>query len=316
MKRKKSKKKTVQSQKNAVKQSKDTKKPRGLVSVIIPTLNQTSLARDCVHAVQKNTQHITYELILVDDGSAKDVQEYLRAMSEELDVKLILKSKTEGFGKACNTGIEDAKGVHIVIMHTDVKVDKGWLTGLVKVAEKENKAGIVGARLLFPDGSIQHAGISFNQDAGFEYRYKSYKRDHYGVIQQCDVDAVTFALALINRDLIDEIGMLDGSLFVSLEDIDFCLRARQAGFRVIYCPSCLATHTEGGTVGRSIPEKDLYWLKAEIDGLDRFAAKWSDTDIGRAIPSFAKLPSVCQSLFQIEYDLPHLIELVGPANGQ
>jgi|GEM_PF-1697103 len=312
MKRKLSKKKTRQKPKNATKHVTEQKKPRGIVSIVVPTLNQTTMAGECLHAIARNTQHIPYEIIVVDDGSPGDVQEYLKTMSDELDFKLILKDKTEGFGKACNAGIKNAKGADIVIMHTDVLVDKGWLSGLVKTAEKESKAGIIGARLVYPDGSIQHAGITFNQETGFEYRLKSYKKDYYEVVQQHDVDAVTFALALINRDVINEIGLLDGNLFVSLEDIDYCLRARQAGFRIIYCPSCVATHIEGGTVGRFIYEKDLYWLKTEIDAQDRFAAKWIDSGINKDIPSLNNLTNVCKSLLEFDFELPHLVRLANP----
>ncbi len=312
MKRKLSKKKTRQSPKNTAKKAKELKKPRDLVSIVVPTLNQTTMAIDCLRAIARNTQHIPYEIIVVDDGSPKDIRDYLKTMADELNFKLILKDKTEGFGKACNAGIKEAKGADIVIMHTDILVDKGWLSGLVKIAEKESRVGIVGARLLSPDGLIQHAGIDFNQVTGFQYRFKSYKKDFYRVLQECEVDAVSFALALLSRNVINKIGLLDGDLFVSLEDIDYCLRARQAGFSIIYCPTCKGTHAEGGTVGRLISEKDLHWLKAEIDAQDRFAAKWIDSNIAKNLPSFSGLPDVCKKMVAFSCELPRLLELANP----
>lgn len=266
------------SQKRAKKRKSEKKRSHGFASIIIPTVNQTDMVKDCILAVRAKTQHIPYEIIVVDDGSAKEAQDYLADLAKQYDFKLILKDENEGFGKTCNRGVKEARGDCIVFLNNDVIVQAGWLLALLKVVEKDESVGIVGAKLLYPDETIQHAGIFFSLQTGFDHRFRFYNKGYFQVLQQVEVIGVTFALALVTRKVIQEVGMFDETLYISLEDVDFCLRAKKAGFNIVYCPTCVAVHLEGKTRGRNIFDKDPYWLKKEIETIKAFYTKWTTTD--------------------------------------
>lgn len=274
--------------KNKLKLRVAVEKELGLVSIVIPNVKQTEMVKSCVQNILSKTGRIPYELIVVDDGSSSEVQRYLSDLASELGFKLVLKEKNEGFGRACNIGIKEAKGDKIVILNTDVFVEPGWLNALVKVVERDDAVGIVGARLLYPNGDIQHAGIYFDPVEGFNHRCRGLSRNHYDAIEQRTILAVTFALVLITRKLIDAIGPLDESFFVSMEDVDYCMRAWEAGFKVVYCPSCVAVHLEGGTRGNAFFNKDPRWLKKEIETQEKFYKKWGSAFDRKINPELSK----------------------------
>jgi GT2 family glycosyltransferase len=333
MKRKKSKKKSRQTAKvipkpaGASKPAIEQKKPRGLVSIIIPTVKQTTMVEECVLAIKENTQHIQYEIIVVDDGSTKEVQDYLSALSKKLDFELILKPANEGFGKTCNLGLKKGGGEYFVLLNNDVIVKPGWLSSLVIVVEKDPQVGIVGARLLYPNGTVQHAGVFFNPQSGFDHLNRGKSKNNYEVLQQRSVVAVTFALALIKREVIEAIGFFDENLFISLEDVDYCLRAKDARFTIIYCPKCEATHFEGATRGNSLFNKDPYWLKKEIDAFDYFYRKWVDAGINNRIDELKDLTKFykmhidsrrqfLEEAIGLNKDDPLFLEMCGPDASQ
>ncbi len=278
------------------KKKQDGNRKKRFVSIVIPTIKQTTMVEDCVLAIKKNTQHVSYEIIVIDDGSSKEIQDDLSRLSKKHGFSLILKDENEGFSKTCNRGIKEAKGDYIVLLNNDVMVEPDWLPPLVKAIEKDKSVGIVGSRLLYPDGKVQHAGIFFDAtvETAFDHRYRYWNKDNYQVLQEKTVVGVTFALALIRIEVFKEIGYLDEDMFLSLEDVDFCLRARQAGFNIKYIPRSVAFHLEGKTRGRYFFNMNPEWVVRQIETLDIFFAKWADTNISKQVPDLDGFEKFCR----------------------
>jgi GT2 family glycosyltransferase len=137
----------------------------------------------------------------------------------------------------------------VLLLNSDIIItNKDWLGKLVEVAESDKRIGIVGCKLVYPDGKIQHAGVL----AGIAPRCRGRaESDHgqYDLIE--DMDAVVFAASLIKIAVINKIGMLDGNFMMGLEDTDYCIMARNSGFRVVYDGKVKLTHLEGSTTTSS-----------------------------------------------------------------
>jgi GT2 family glycosyltransferase len=269
---------------------------RHFVSIVIPTINDVRMTDECVRAIARHTRNVEHEVIVVDDGSPEETQKSLGTLSDELEFRLLLSAENTGFSATCNRGIEAATGDFIVLMNNDVVVRERWLSAMLKCANSDPRIGLVGARLLYADGSLQHAGIFFDPriETAFDHRYRHGSASAYEVLQDADVIGVTFALVLARRELVERIGPMDETLFVSLEDVDYCLRAREAGFRVVYCAKAAATHYEGATRGRAFYEMDPLWLVRQMETLDLFFSKWADSDVASRVPGLQGFDQFCR----------------------
>lgn len=272
------------------------KRAKHFTSIIIPTVHDTAMTAECVRAIKQHTQHQSYEIIVVDDGSGPEIRAQLAEFGEELGFKLLLNPDNAGFSATCNHGLRAARGDRIVLMNNDVIVHDGWLTAMLKCADRDEKIGLVGARLLYPDGTLQHAGVYFDPriETAFDHRWRHGKANSYEVLQDADVVAVTFALVLITRAAYEGIGPMDQDLFVSLEDVDYCLRARDAGYRVVYCSRAVATHFEGATRGKFFFDMDPLWVARQMETLDLFFEKWATSGICERIQGLAGFDQFCE----------------------
>ena len=129
------------------------------VSIIIPAFNNLALTRQCLEAVRKTADPVPAEIIVVDNGSTDGTSAYLLQEQEAGHLQAIINSENLGFAKACNQGARAAAGHYIVFLNNDTIAQPHWLEEMVHVAESDTNIGIVGSKLLFPDGTIQHAGV-------------------------------------------------------------------------------------------------------------------------------------------------------------
>jgi GT2 family glycosyltransferase len=244
-----------------------------IVSIVIPNYNLTEMLRNCLLSI-KDTGGVEREIILVDDGSAPPFRDYLELLSaEELCDKVVYHSENQGFAAACNDGMAIARGKYIVILNNDTWVHAGWLEGLIECAQSDAQIGLAGPKLLFPNGRIHSSGIRF---IGWEVSFPIVQRfagesaDLPEANLEADVIAATGACLLIKPEVLDRIGGFDTVFYNGCEDIDFCFRARTAGYRVVYAPRSLVTHYEawsrfgaGGVMTRekTMRNRDLLWAR-------------------------------------------------------
>lgn len=208
-----------------------------LVSIVILNWNGRKLLKNCLTSIKENTSYPNYEIIVVDNGSTDGSQTFIKESYP--NINLIENKKNLGFSKANNQGIIAAGGDFIFLLNNDTQVTKNWLTNLIEVAESDSKIGIVGCKMIFPNGEVQHAG-GYITNAGIGR--------HYSNGEEGEVEYVTGASMLIKREVIDKIGLLDEKFTpIYFEDTDLCFRARKAGFKVVYTPKSSIMHYEAAT---------------------------------------------------------------------
>ena len=233
-------------------------------SVVIPVCNKAEFTEQCLYTIAQNTADSpNYEVVVVDNGST-DWTRYLLSAFEG-DLRLINNDENLGFARACNQGGEEARGDYIVFLNNDTLPGEGWLEALVRLADSDTQIGVVGAKLLYPDtGLVQHAGLEMVGGVP-EHVFRHAAADDPRVNQVRDLDMVTGACMLVRRDLFDRLGGFDAEFVNGVEDVDLCLRARELGYRVVYCPDSTLMHYEGTSEGR---------FDHVNENLRRFNEKW------------------------------------------
>jgi len=234
------------------------------VSVIIPVYNKAEFTEQCLYGLVANTEEDPdYEVILVDNGST-DWTIYLTHAFEG-DLRVLRNDENQGFARANNQGAQAARGEYLVFLNNDTVPHPGWLREMVRLADADPQVGIVGAKLLYPEsGQIQHAGLEMVNGIP-EHVFRGAEGDDPRVNQVRDLDMVTGACLMISRELFAELGGFDVGFLNGVEDIDLCLRVRELGRRVVYCPTSVVDHHEGTTEGR---------FDRVQENLQRFVQKW------------------------------------------
>lgn len=216
------------------------------VSIIIPVFNKMDLTKQCLTALIENTPDSLYEVIIIDNASTDGTGDFLAAL--EGDVRIITNRENLGFARACNQGARAASGEYLIFLNNDTMPHKNWLTELVDVVDAWKDVGIVGSRLLFPDNTIQHAGVAMLP--ALSHMYPKMPADFLPANKPRDLNAVTGACMLVRRELFFSAGCFHEGYINGCEDIDLCMSVREAGKRVFYNPRSVLTHFEGQTPGR------------------------------------------------------------------
>ncbi|MCL6591781.1 MAG: glycosyltransferase family 2 protein [Firmicutes bacterium] len=245
---------------------------RLLISIIIPTVNQVELVRACLASLAACQPSVLYpyEIIVADDGSPPEIQQGLREAVRAYQARLITWPHNSGFSATVNRGVAQSKGGFICLLNNDVTlVQKNWLDLMMADALRP-RVGVVGLRLLYPNGRIQHGGLIYLPQSGaFDHEYRSLPGDYPPANRGREVLGVTGALMLINRRLWDVLGGMDEQFFVGMEDIDFSLRAWEKGWRIYYTGNAFAIHPEGATRGHN-----PFWQAKGMESGQRFQRKW------------------------------------------
>jgi len=219
-----------------------------LVSIVIPVYNCLQYTKNCLIALSENTVYEPYEVIIVDNGSTDGTADFLKCL--EGDVKIISNRQNLGFSKACNQGAREASGEYLVFLNNDTIPTTGWLQQLVKTARTDQTIGIIGSKLLYPDNTIQHAGVVFSKYCQVYHIYRGLPENHPSVNRVREFQAVTAACMLIRKDLFHSLGGFDEKYLNGFEDIDLCFKVREKGYKIQYCPQSVVYHFESKTEGR------------------------------------------------------------------
>jgi GT2 family glycosyltransferase/radical SAM superfamily enzyme YgiQ (UPF0313 family)/Flp pilus assembly protein TadD len=224
-------------------------------SIIIPVFNKVDLTRQCLTALARVTQGITFEVILVDNASTDGTEEFLRTLSG--DVRIIRNQSNTGFGHACNQGARAADGEYLVFLNNDTIPLEGWLTALIDDIEAHPDVAVVGSKLLYEDGTIQHAGVAFSRVTFSPYHiYRGFPADSPPVNRRRELQCVTAACMLVRREVFESSGGFDEGYRNGFEDVDLCLKIRERGWRIVYQPKSVLYHLESRTPGRKDHERD------------------------------------------------------------
>ncbi len=224
-------------------------------TIVIPVYNHAALTHQCLHRLLAcPAQTVEQVVVVVDDGSRDGTAELLAAYADR--VQVVTHAVNQGFAHACNDGAQASSGELVVFLNNDTLPVPGWLDELVSYTERHPEASIVGGRLLYADGSVQHAGVVIGQD-GFPWNlYAGFPGDHPAVTRSRQVPAVTGACLLARRPVFDQLGGFDTAFVNGYEDVDFCLRVAQQGGQVHYCHTSVVYHLEGSTRGSTHPHHE------------------------------------------------------------
>ena len=243
-------------------------------SVIIPVFNRCDLSRRCLEVVQQTLAGQGGEIIVVDDGSSDGTAAYLESLGRA--VRVIRNHENLGFAAACNRGAAEARGEFVVFLNNDTMPEPGWLEPLLHEVRNSEDTGVVGAKLLYPDRRIQHAGVAFSVPNSVPYNlFRGATEDFGPGCQRREYRAVTGACMLVRRSLFRALGGFDERYRNGFEDVDLCLRAREQGARVIYQPQSVVVHLEEQSDGR----KDFDVQNLTLF-LDRWAERYPPDEIG------------------------------------
>ena len=225
------------------------------------------------------------DVLIVDDGSPEPaLVEQLAAVAGELGQELHVKAENEGFSRTVNVGLRRAleEGRDAVLVNADIEfTDPHWLEYMLGRTDTEGRpAAVVGARLLYPNGCLQHAGVFFSLRArSWWHRYQYGPADLPEALEPT-VCPVTAALQLIRDETLATVGLYDEEFRMAYEDVDYGLRVFAAGLQCVYEPAAVAIHAEQVFRGRVNPKLERW----HAEGAARLVSKWRHADFSAFVP--------------------------------
>ncbi len=265
------------------------------VTIVIASYRDVEAVAALVASLRKTTNRRLVRIVVTDDASGP---EHLRALRALKGIEVIEATDNRGFAANVNRGLRAADPQHdVVILNSDMIARPGWLAGLQYATSRADDIGIVGAKLLYGDGTLQFAGTVRNLSAPewFDHRYRFRAPDWGPANVTQTVLAVTGACMYLTRELIGRVGLFDEDYPMAYEDVDLCLRAWGAGFQVVYWPPAELEHHESITRGIEVGERErrsqrLFWQRwgeffdardvRTADGALRVVYVTEDTGVG------------------------------------
>ncbi|MCW8090792.1 glycosyltransferase family 2 protein [Alteromonas sp. ASW11-130] len=255
-----------------------------LVSLIIPTYNGKKLVQACINSILEKTTYSNYEIILVDNNS-DDLESlnYFEVLNAHPKITVLSYPFPFNYSAINNFAAKQARGEIIGLINNDIEIiTPEWLEFMVGHA-KRPEIGCVGAKLLYADGSVQHAGVVMGYGGGAGHAHKYFPRTHPGYLNRLvstqNFSAVTAACLMVKKSLWNEVGGLNEvDLKVAFNDVDFCLRVLETGVRNLYCAEAEMFHYESISRGLDISPEKAQRFKQELDYLQTTWAKYIQHD--------------------------------------
>ncbi|HLG25873.1 MAG TPA: glycosyltransferase [Candidatus Gracilibacteria bacterium] len=238
-----------------------------LVSIIIPFKDKVEILKPCYESIITKSTYGNYEILLVDNRSEKlETAEYLKTLAGEPKVTVLRYDEPFNFSAINNFAAKHAKGEILLMLNNDTEVlTPDWIECMLEHAQRP-EVGAVGAKLLYPNNLVQHAGVLVGIGGIANHAFlKQYKDDH-GYFGQADVvrnySAVTAACMMVRRDVFEKMGGLnEKDLAVAFNDVDFCLRLREKGYLIVYTPYARLYHYESLSRGFEVNLKEVRYMQ-------------------------------------------------------
>jgi O-antigen biosynthesis protein len=244
-----------------------------LVSIIIPTKDRSDILKQCVQSILEKTEYQNYKIIIVDNQSSDlETIEYYTSLERIPKIKILHYDKPFNFSAINNYAVTHVDSPYILFLNNDTEVISGeWLSALLEHAQREC-VGAVGAKLLFPNNMIQHAGVILGitgkpgQKGVAGHSHKNLPDNVIGYFLRSHIignySAVTAACLIMRKDVFKEIGGFNENLAIAFNDVDLCLRIRSAGYLIVYTPYSLFYHHESMSRGyEDTTEKQMRFLR-------------------------------------------------------
>ena len=275
------------------------------VSIIIPTKNHCADLRKCIHSILQKTTYPNYEIIIVDNGSDEEaIHQYYKTLEGDDRIKVCMYNAPFNYPKVNNFGISHASGAYYLLLNNDIEIiTPEWIEEMLMFVQRED-VGAAGAMLYYDNNTVQHAGVvvGIGNYAGHAFKgFREFEDHSLGRLHHAqEYSAVTAACMLVKASVYREVGGLDEGFAVACNDVDLCLRIRQAGYLIVWTPFAKAYHYESKTRGyEDTPEK-----KKRFEGeLARFRERWADFLL-QGDPYYNKNLTLDREDFTVRDDLP------------
>ena len=248
------------------------------VSILIPSKDHIDDLEKCVGSILSQSTYKNYEIIVVENNSEeKETFDYYEKLQKENDNIKVVTWDKKGFNYSAinNYGATFASGDYVLLLNNDIEIiTPNWLEEMLMFAQRED-VGAVGAKLYYPDDTIQHAGVILGIGGVAGHSHKYFNRNDYGYMSRMcisqNLSACTAACLLIRKDVFDEVEGLDEGFAVAFNDIDLCMKIRNAGYLIVFTPYAEFYHYESKSRGfEDSPEK----VKRFNGEINRFMGKW------------------------------------------
>lgn len=240
-----------------------------LISILIPNKDSVKVLKRCIDSVEGLTHYRNFEIIIIENNSVEEetFTYYEQAATQYDNIRVVTWQGEFNYSAINNFGARDAQGDFILLLNNDVEViEPKWLESMLAICQRP-EVGVVGAKLLYPDDTVQHAGVimvkcqSIAEEASPGHAFWNLDRDDPGYMRRAslvqDLSAVTGACLMTKRSVFDELGGLNEEFVVAFNDVDYCLRVRELDKLVVYTPDALLYHHESFSRGSDAVGKNM-----------------------------------------------------------
>jgi glycosyltransferase involved in cell wall biosynthesis len=241
------------------------------VSIIIPTRDRVGLLKQCVESIRSQTEYQPYEILIVDNGSMEEeTLRFLRESEAKGILRVLADAGPFNYSRLNNRAAKEARGDILLFLNNDTEIgDGGWLTEMVSHAARK-VVGAVGARLWYPDETLQHGGVILGLGGVAGHAFPHIPRGHPGYFNramlQQNCSAVTGACMAVRKSVFEELeGFDEVNLGVTFNDIDFCLRVTEAGYHIVWTPYANLTHHESASRGHQRTREEQVEFERAVD---------------------------------------------------
>ena len=256
------------------------KKPK--VSILIPNKDSISDLKICINSILEKTTYKNYEIVIIENNSEnKETFDYYEELKKDTRIKIVeYKEKGFNYSKIINYGVRNSDGEFILQLNNDTElITSNWLELMLGFCMQE-RIGAVGVKLLYPDESVQHAGVLLGMGGIAGHYFKFINRYETGYFSRAltiqNITAVTAACMITKREIFEKVGYMNEELEVAFNDIDFCLKIRKAGYDIIYNPYIELWHYESKTRGEENTPEKVKRFNNEIDIFKKYWQKELD----------------------------------------
>ncbi len=246
------------------------------LSIIIVNWQTKNLLKKCLESIFRYGKNVDYELIIIDNNSTDSSKEFLLGFTHDKS-SVILNNQNNGFAKAVNQGIRLANGRYILLLNPDIEIKENTLRKMIDFMEENPKVGIVGGKILNPDGSIQLSVRKFPDLISQIFvllklhhffknflPIKRYFALDFDYRKTQEVEQVMGSFFMIRKKVIDEVGQFDENFFLWFEEVDFCKRVKNKGWQIFYYPETEVIHQKAGSFSQVSPFKNQWQFNKSL----------------------------------------------------